>query len=415
VGEEDALAEELRSLLSQAVKRRLESDVPLGILLSGGIDSSAILACAADHAPTANLKTFCIGFDEASFDESSYAQTMADFAGAKHHVEFCNLEKARLSLPALLREIGEPIGDPSLLPTHLVCAFARKNVTAALSGDGGDELFAGYDPFRALAPSSLYQSLAPKKVHPALRFLAGCLPLSDRNMSLDFKLQRWLRGVTYPPVFWNPIWMAALAPDEIGELFSAEVKVEDLYSEVLTVWEQCESKDIMDRALVYFTTFYLQDDILTKTDRASMRFALELRSPFLDNDVVEFARRLPHQLKMRKGRRKYILKKAFQSMLPAETLTRRKKGFGIPLARWLRELPLPAELDTVPGIDTQVIRRRWGRHRARREDNRHAIWCWLTLHYFLTGNNGLPAPPYSEPAALLGSGRYQDAIRDAHV
>jgi asparagine synthase (glutamine-hydrolysing) len=263
-----------------------------------------------------------------------------------------------------------------------VCAFARKHVTVALSGDGGDELFAGYDPFAALAPSSRYQALVPGILHPALRYLAGCLPISDRNMSLDFKLQRWLRGVSYPPAFWNPIWMAALAPDEIAELFGVELKVEDLYSEVLTAWEQCQSKNLLDRSLVYFTRFYLPDNILVKTDRASMQFALELRTPFLDNDLVQFAQRLPRRLKMRGTQRKYLLKRAFQGILPSETMARRKKGFGIPLARWLRELPVPADLNTVPGVDAQVMRRRWEEHRERRQDNRHAIWSWLTLHHF---------------------------------
>jgi len=414
-GKEDELAEELRFLISRAVKRRLESDVPLGILLSGGVDSSTILSCAADHVDAASLQTFCIGFNEPSFDESRYAQMMADFAGANHRSELCDLENTRLSLAAMLQKIGEPIGDGSLLPTYLVCAFARRHVTVALSGDGGDELFAGYDPFKALAPSSLYQSLVSRKLHPALRFLAGYLPPSDRNMSLDFKLQRWLRGVSYPPALWNPIWMAALAPDEIADLFGVDLKVEDLYSEVLTVWEQCQSKDLLDRSLVYFTRFYLQDNILAKTDRASMQFALELRTPFLDNDVVEFARRLPRQLKMQRGQQKYLLKRAFQSVLPHETLNRRKKGFGIPLARWLRRLPIPEEMDTVPGIDPQVMRRRWHRHRARRQDNRHAVWCWLTLHHFLAGNSrqDTSQPACPETAVPSGTGRRQDTTRDA--
>jgi asparagine synthase (glutamine-hydrolysing) len=383
---EEKLAEELRSLVSQAVKRRLESDVPLGILLSGGLDSSTILACAAEYLSPANIQTFCIGFSEPSFDESAHAQRMASFVGARHHSDLCNLDQSLRSLSEILTEIGEPIGDGSLLPTYLVCAFARKHVTVALSGDGGDELFAGYDPLQAVAPSCTYQRFVPKVLHPAFRFLAGRLPLSDRNMSFDFKIQRWLRGVGYPPPFWIPIWMAALAPDEIAELFHAELNIEDLYSEVLTVWEQCESKDVFDRSLVYFTTFYLQDDILAKTDRASMRSALELRTPFLDNDVVEFARRLPARLKLRNGQRKYLLKKAFEPILPPEVTQRRKKGFGIPLSRWLRELPLPQDLTTVPAVDAGVIRQRWLRHRARQEDNRHAVWCWMALHYFLAGN-----------------------------
>lgn len=416
-GNDDELAEELRSLISQAVERRLESDVPLGILLSGGIDSSAIVACAANYVDAAGLQTFCIGFDESSFDESGYARIMSDFAGTTHRTDACNLEGARLSLPSMLKKIGEPLGDGSLLPTYLVCAFARKYVTVALSGDGGDELFAGYDPFAALASSSRYRAAVPGMLHPALRYLAGCIPASDRNMSLDFKLQRWLRGMSYPPVFWNPVWMAALAPNEIAELFGVELKVEDLYSEVLTAWEQCQSKDLLDRSLVYFTRFYLQDNILVKTDRASMQFALELRTPFLDNDIVKFAQRLPRRLKMRGAQRKYLLKRAFQGILPSETISRRKKGFGIPLARWLRKLPAPADLSTVPGIDAQVMRRRWEWHRRRRQDNRHAIWNWLTLHHFFERYTD-PKPSQSTHAGTAvnaGADREQEVPENAQL
>jgi asparagine synthase (glutamine-hydrolysing) len=384
-GDESRLADQLRSLVSRAVERRLESDVPLGILLSGGVDSTSITACAAEHAGGNRLETFCIGFDEPSYDESEFARSAAQFFKASHHSDLCDLEAARQLLPQILGGIGEPIGDPSILPTYLVSRFARRHVTVALSGDGGDELFAGYDPFRALGPSSLFRAIVPGAMHPAFRYLASRLPASDRNMSLDFKVQRWLRGVAHPPALWNPVWMAALAPDEIAELFGVRLDVENLYSEVLTAWEQCQSKDVFDRSLVFFTRFYLQDDILVKTDRASMQFALELRAPFLDNDVADFACRLPRRWKIRKGRQKYLLKRAFEGVLPADVLARRKKGFGIPLARWMRELPVPSG-EAAPAIDEAVMRRRAGRHRAKEEDSRHAIWCWLSWRYFVEGD-----------------------------
>jgi len=343
---EDELAEQLRELLAAAVKRRLESDVPLGILLSGGVDSSAVLALAARDVPGERLNTFALGFNEASFDESDFARMMADHAGSRHHTVKMSIEDVKHSIGTLLPRLAEPIGDSSVLPTYLVSEFARQQVTVALGGDGGDELFAGYDPIRALGPSRLYQGLVPKALHPAVRAIAARLPMSDDNMSFDFKVNRWLRGLGSRPALWNPLWMSPLEPGEISELFRQPASAEELYSEAISLWDDSGSTNDIDRTLEFFTTMYLSDDILVKIDRAAMLTSLEVRSPFLDNDVVEFARRLPHRFKFRDGKSKYILKRALEGIVPPQILHRSKKGFGIPLAKWLRELPPPSgEMD----------------------------------------------------------------------
>lgn len=199
---EKQLVEELRALLDQSVQRRLEADVPLGILLSGGIDSSAILAMAARHRDPATIDAFTIGFEEASFDETAYARQMAEVVGCRHHVSRCDLGEARDLLDPLLARIDEPTGDPSILPTFLLTRFAREQVTVALGGDGGDELFAGYDPMAALGPSQLYSRYVPPPLHRLMRRAVGFLPVSDRNMSFDFKLKRWMRALAHGPQFW---------------------------------------------------------------------------------------------------------------------------------------------------------------------------------------------------------------------
>jgi asparagine synthase (glutamine-hydrolysing) len=336
-GSDDDVAADLRDFLSRAVKRRLESDVPLGILLSGGIDSSAILALAAQHVPIEQLNSFTLGFTETSFDETEYARQMAGFVGSRHHHTKCSLNDAKKSISHLLTELGEPIGDSSVLPTSLVSKFARQTVTVALGGDGGDELFAGYDPIKALRLSRLYSQLMPKALHPVICTLAARLPKSDRNMSLDFKINRWLRGLGSPPAMWNPLWLSALAPDEIADLFREPIAAEELYSEAIQIWDESASPNDIDRTLEFFTNMYLPDNILVKVDRASMISSLEVRAPFLDAEVVEFARRLPHRFKFRAGERKYILKRALVGLVPDGILKRPKKGFGIPLAKWLRE------------------------------------------------------------------------------
>ncbi len=377
--DEHDLAAELRDHLSTAVARRLQADVPLGFLLSGGLDSSAIVSLAASHLGAANLDTFNIAFDEPSYDESGHARRVADHVGTRHHVQPCKVGQMRTALPTLLSRIAEPLGDASILPTHQVCAFARQHVTVALTGDGGDELFAGYDPFRALTIARAYHRITPHGLHRWIARLVGRLPKSDRNMSLDFKLRRTLRGLDYRPALWNPVWMAPLAPDEIADLFTTRVDPEELYAEAIAAWSACDSDDVVDRTAEFFTRLYLQDDILTKSDRASMTESLELRAPFLDNDLVDFAARLPARFKVRHGQTKRILKAAMANDLPADIIARPKKGFGIPLSAWLRDLAPPAPTASGLPLDEDWLRRRWSEHRDRRADWRHALWCWMTL------------------------------------
>ena len=374
-------AEELDALLAHAVALRLEADVPVGIFLSGGVDSSAVLSYAAQGRAPADLNTFAIGFREQSFDESAYAESVAKHVGSHHRLEICQLEAARDQAPALLGTIGEPLGDSSILPTALLSSFARKHVTVALSGDGGDELFAGYDPFKVLGRAAFYDAVVPRPVHAAVKTLAAMLPVSDRNMSFDFVLNRGLLGLKHPDKLWNPLWLAPLQPNEIAELFETPVSADELYSEAIAAWDACPSADRVDRVLDFYTRFYLTDGILTKTDRASMAVSLEVRAPFLDNAVVDFVRRLPAQAKLKGGETKWILKQAVKKRLPAEILARPKKGFGIPLARWLRSWEPPRE--AVPYADTAFLRRRWDIHRARKSDERLALWCWMALGHGL--------------------------------
>jgi asparagine synthase (glutamine-hydrolysing) len=383
-GAEEVWGEELRALLAQAVKRRLVSDVPLGILVSGGIDSSAVLAMAAKVLPPEQIKTFSIGFREPSFDESRYALRVSELFGTDHHHEILDLERARELIPLVLDKLDEPMGDSSIIPTYLLCRFARQSVTVALGGDGGDELFAGYDPFRALKLAQWYQRRVPRWLHTILRSLAARLPPSDRNMSLEFKIKRGLRGVSYPPSAWNPVWLGPLEPSEVQELFNQPVRLEELFEEAIAAWDESSADNLTDRTLEFYAQFYLQDDILTKIDRASMMVSLEVRAPFLDNDVVEFARRIPSRYKYRHGRTKYLLKRALGNVLPSDIVNRRKKGFGVPLNRWLRQLPEPATGLRTLAPNAAWIKSRWHEHRRGRGDHRLFLWSWIVLQSALS-------------------------------
>ncbi len=371
-------AEELLEKLDGAVKRRLMADVPLGVFLSGGIDSSAIAALAARHLPAGRLRTFSVGFTDPSFDELPYAREAAAFIGSVHESEILDLARARELIPGLLARLDEPMGDGSLLPTWLLCGFTRRHVTVALGGDGGDELFAGYDPFKALHTADLYSSLVPRALHPAIRMLAARLPVSHANISLDFKIKRMLRGLSYDERLRLPVWMGPLEPRQIDEYFGDHTPPEELFSEAIEAWESAgEHADPVDRASQFFTRLYLQDDILAKVDRASMLHGLEARSPFLDLEVVDFARKLPHSVKLRAGTTKWILKKALEPVLPASILYRKKKGFGTPLGQWFSEGGLVPEIPA--GIAGNFVEKALSSHRAGRGDERLFLWCQHVL------------------------------------
>lgn len=376
--------EQIITLLGQAVKRRLMSDVPLGIFLSGGIDSSAVLALAAASVRADQIKTFSIGFTEASYDESRYAREVAELFGTEHHEQVLSIDRARELIPTVLGKLDEPMGDPSILPTYLLSAFARERVTVALGGDGGDELFAGYDPFKALKLAEYYRKFVPRPIHLAARRLAEWIPKSDRNMSWDLKVRRGLRGMSFPPSTWNPAWLGALEPQDIADLLHEKADYEDVYSEAIHAWETSKQADVIDRSLEFYTKFYLQDDILTKVDRASMMVSLEVRAPFLDNDLVDFVRRVPNSYKYRNGQTKYLLKTAVEKLLPKEIIYRKKKGFGIPLSRWLREMD-DAELDAnLPNANRDWVSRRWHEHRSGDADHRQFLWSWLVLQHHVS-------------------------------
>jgi asparagine synthase (glutamine-hydrolysing) len=382
---EKAWGEELRARLDTAVQRRLVADVPVGIFLSGGIDSSAITAFASRHVPPGKLKTFCIGFEESSFDESAYARRVAELFHTDHHSETLSIAKAHALLPAIAQQLDEPMGDSSLLPTYLLGEFTRQQVKVALGGDAGDELFAGYDPFRALRQAELYQKFVPRPIHQAVRLLAARLPVSHRNMSFDFRLKRTLRGLGHLPKLWLPVWMAPLDPAELTELFHEPIDLDDVYAEAISAWESCAQPNLIDRTLQFYTKLYLQDDILVKIDRATMMHGLEARAPFLDLDLINFARRIPAAWKFRHGETKYILKKALEPVLPADVLYRKKKGFGVPIGAWFKDgaLTFPAAPPTLAaGLDQNFLQAKLADHRAGRADQRAFLWnAWLLTQW----------------------------------
>jgi len=383
---EEDLASELRTLLIAAVKSRMVADVPVGVFLSGGIDSSSILACASKGEVAGRIKTFSIGFHEKEFDESGIARNIADRFSSDHTEEIFSIDSAREVAAHVLNKLDEPMGDSSILPTYLLSRFARQSVTVALGGDGGDELFAGYAPFRALKTAQLYCDMLPKGLRKFILSQVNRLPASEGYLSLDFKLKRTLQGLEYPTSIWNPMWLSPLRPDETAELMNIPVDWEEVYADAINAWKSSDANDLIGKTSEFYGRFYLQDGVLTKVDRASMMVGLEVRAPFLDNNVVQFSQRLPSNFKYRNGTTKYLLKKAMRGILPDELLYRPKKGFGIPLTSWLKSWPIDEA--SIAGFNNTFIRKMFDEHRQGTRDNRLFLWNWIVLtnHLKNTGN-----------------------------
>lgn len=382
---EDEACEELRTLIRAAVKRRLMSDVPLGVFLSGGIDSSTVVAFMAELMPPASIKTFSVGFREKSFDESSYARLVATRFGTDHAEEILEPSVMLDILPEVARYLDEPFADASIIPTYLLSRFTRRHVTVALGGDGGDELFLGYPTFSA-------HRMAQRWAHvPAFaRRLAGAvvdrLPVNRDNFSFDFKAKRFVHGAEYDAMLRHQVWLGAFDPPAQCKLLAPDVLSRtmdlDVYDRVRALHARGGFRDDYDALSYEYAKLYLAAGVMVKVDRASMAVSLEARAPLLDRQVVEFANALPTSMKLRGKTTKYLLKRAMRGRIPDEVIDRPKRGFGIPVAHWLHG-PLRGLLQDVLSESAlardgffrpEVVQRLIDEHARGRHDHRKLLW-----------------------------------------
>ena len=379
---EDAVAE-LRSRLDHAVESRLVSDVPLGVFLSGGIDSSTIAALAVRHGA---VDTFSIGFEESTFDESAHARRVARHIGSKHHERVLRGDEMPAMVPQLPQLLDEPLGDASIIPTALLSAFAREHVTVALGGDGGDELFAGYPMHQAHRVAGYARAL-PAVVLGAAERIARAMPTSHGNFSLGFKALSFLRGARQEAPLNHALWMSSFTANEQRSLLSDDVWAAlgadfDPFEPFSDTWLRSQGAPLLARATHLDATTYLPNDILTKVDRAGMRVALEVRAPFLARAVVEFAFAMPDAFRMDGITGKRMLRDAVRDLLPPAILRRPKKGFGIPVAAWfqgplrhlLHDVLSPSILAETGLYKPQTIQRMIDEHTRGQRDHRKPLW-----------------------------------------
>ena len=379
-------AHELRGVLRQAVSKRMVADVPLGAFLSGGIDSSTIVAMASDLSE-APLSTFTIGFDDADgFDERPFARTIAARFGTDHH-EFVVQPNAVDLIERLVHHHDQPFGDSSAVPTFILNELTSQHVTVALSGDGGDELFGGYERFAAGLMSERFSRI-PRRARDGLVKAAGLMP-DARFQGRAGRFQRFARsaGRGLPDAYLA--WVSFLRDEDRAAL---QPRRDDWpRADFRRVWHDTAGLPTLDRILELNLRTYLLDDLLVKADRMSMAHGLEVRSPFLDTELVAFAATLAPKLKVRGLDLKRVLKAAMRDILPDSILARRKWGFGVPLDRWFRE-----DLDTYvrstlgapdarvrSHLESVVVDRIVHEHASGQANHGHVLWSLLTLEVFL--------------------------------
>jgi asparagine synthase (glutamine-hydrolysing) len=376
----DELAAELREVLDDSVRAHLVADVPVGVLLSGGVDSGGLAALASAHSEEP-LRTFSIGFEEAGFDELSRARLVARRYGADHHELILRPDAVEL-LPKLVESFDEPFGDSSALPTYLVSELASGHVKVALSGEGGDELFGGYYTYVADLLARRIGRLAP-----LARPLAEALPSRHERVGFDYKAKRFARAAALPPLERHHAWKEIFSPQARAELAGAEASGWDPVDLYRDRYAETAGAEPLARMQDVDLGIYLVDDLLVKTDRLSMAHSLELRVPFLDPKVAEFAFSLPTRLKVRGFAKKRLLRQALEPLLPREVIHGRKQGFSIPIAAWLRgplepfarEVLAPGTLERQGLLEPAAVTPILDRHVCGQEDLSRQIWGLMAL------------------------------------
>jgi len=382
-------ARRLRSLLKAAVRRRLVADVPLGAFLSGGVDSTIVVGLMSELVDEP-VRTFSIGFEEAPrYDETRYAQLAAERFGTEHTSFRVGAQSVGL-VDRLVEAYDEPFGDSSAIPTHIVSGLTRQHVTVALTGDGGDELFAGYARFQGMRVADAL----PGFLVGVGRAITAALPHNPDFRSLPRRAQRFFRAASLPEHERMLRWIGFFA-DRLDELVRPEhrglLSRDELTRSFREAVERGRGSSVLGRALALNFETYLPEDLLVKADRCSMAHGLELRSPFLDTALIEFAASLPDRYRIRGRTYKRVLKAAFRDLLPDEIRTRKKMGFGIPLPGWFRGPWRPLLEDRVLAPEARIwawlrrepVEEMVRAHMEGRADFGHQLWALLTLEGWL--------------------------------
>jgi asparagine synthase (glutamine-hydrolysing) len=381
---EKQYVERLRELFEEAVRVRLVSDVPLGAFLSGGVDSAAVVAFMT-RIMKQPVKTFAIGFaDDPSFNELEYARVVANHFQSEHHEFLVNPDAIDL-LPKLVWHYDQPFADSSAIPSFLVAQITREHVKVALTGDGGDELFAGYERFAAARLAENYQRM-PHLLQNSVKQLLGIMPEATTYRSFVRRARRFVDSAALPLPERYLNWVGIFSSSQINELLTDAIE-SDPVSHFQTYFDSSHDSDLIGQLLTVNIKSYLPGDLLVKTDRMTMANSLEARCPFLDHQLLEFSCTIPSELKLKRMTTKYILKRALRDIVPQEIIDRKKHGFGVPVGRWfrtslntyLRDTLLSPEALARGYFHGSAVRRLIGEHESGKRDHGHRLWALLSL------------------------------------
>jgi asparagine synthase (glutamine-hydrolysing) len=356
--------------------------VPLGAFLSGGLDSSILVAAMSQVSATPPL-TFSVGFGDASYSELHFARAVASHCGTRHHEELLTPDYLSV-LPEVASQLDQPIADFSVFPTLLVARMARAHVTVALGGDGGDELFAGYDTYQADRYSSRLLDWLPRSLRANIERLARFVPLGRGKRGVGNQVRRFLEGAALPARWQHMRWMIFLQESSRARLYAPQFRacIPEHTGELVEAGFDAMPADRLASQMRCDLRFYLAEDILPKVDAMSMASSLEARVPYLDNEVLDLALAIPSELKLRRGVRKWILREAFAARLPQQILRRGKEGFSMPMKNWLNKEwnPLMHELLSADNLardglfDARYIGLLMREHEARTHNHSHLLW-----------------------------------------
>lgn len=391
--EPDEAMERAQDALSRALELRLRSDVPVGLFLSGGMDSSLLGALWRRRREGELIRTFTIGFEDRSYDERDSAQTMAAAIGSEHHEVLISSQELAATIESVLERLPEPFADPSIVPTSILCRFAREHVKVAIGGDGGDELQAGYDPFRAWGTAKTLTAFLPGRLWSlALGQVERLAPPSGANMSLKFKLHHFRNGLMYPPEDRIQAWLASFplpgAIDILRPELASQVDVDEVFEPTRSAFRAVRDVGELHAQISTWIATYLECSILAKVDRASMMHSLEVRAPFLDPAVASSLTDLPESMIYSFGKGKRLLRRLADRLLPEPLLKKPKKGLGVPLTTWFKTFLRERIEDQITAsrtngwFDPSAVRQLWSEHLQGRYDHRKALWSYLALSTF---------------------------------
>ena len=400
--DENKYLETFEEKLIQSMERHLRADVEVGIFLSGGLDSPTLVKAALSTKKSQSIKSFTIKHELDSFDEAGHAKEVARYFGIEHHERLLSQSDFLADIDPLLKNNDEPIADPGFLAIYQVAKFSSEFVKVVISGNGGDEFFAGYQPFQALGAYRVAHKLIPNYLAKFISDLSDLPRASFDYMNIPFRIQRFLRGIPYPPSEVLMHWIGSFNNHEIRAVLNKDIlpnslvkvngnKYPYLYNSLHETNGELMQKDLFLTILNTFQQFYLPICICNHSDKASMRVSQELRSPFLDVEMMRFANQMPSQMKYFKGKTKYILRKYHERNSPLGVSKRPKQGFTVPIAHWLttalkpwaNDILDPLQIEKDGFFDAREVRRLWREHQERKINHGKKLWTIIVFQHWL--------------------------------